>query len=505
VWLMPIPEPAGGVKAKHLIQFLARPVAGVLGANTTALQATSCFIEFAERGAGFVIAQGDTFAQMATKAAAALALIDALPVVATAVGDTLEAVDRHGGDHGNDMPVRVWFSNPDAGVAASPGTLTFAGTAGATGKFTVNLNTRPAVLDVTSGDAATVSAAALRTLINSDAYCFGAACANPVTGVVTLFYEDDRVGHRISTSVSGVTVQTLTPAIGVVGTGVPSLTAALLNLTADEQAYKVWSVFVTDTANWSALATQVIGQAETPIEKDQTVHGCLTTPIFEVATQNLVAATSPKLTSDDRFALLWQQGATVRNFEMSARTAAAVAAEPFANKNFNGLELTGSLRAPIGVPHRADRPKIDELNQAIATYKLAPIGVNAAGNNAVVRSSTTYKAKGDVDEKREKWSYVLTIDKYRRDLRAVLQSFLDKNIKTSGPPRTDEAVSPEGVKDAVYLLLLSWDAQDLFDGAEQMRDAVQTGVKVSPTRIDVALPFRPLGDLDQIAIVGQRN
>lgn len=503
IWCVPLPAPSGGVKAIHRITFLAAPVAGVLGSNTTAKTAVQCRIRFSGIGTTFQIAQGDTFAQMATKALAALQLLPDLPLSVTiSGGDTLLCEDWHAGEHGNDMPILVEFSNTDAGVAASPGTVTVSGPATGAGTFTVRGTVKSAQVSYINAEVDATVAARMVAKLNSDSYSVAAATASPATGVVTLFYRNERPLHRVSASTSGAGI-TVASALGTSGSGTPSLTSALTTLAADSQSYKCWAPFWVDLSNWGTLAAHLIGQNETPIEKNQVAIASLSLSLTDVATLDLAANTSPALTASPLFFPVWEQGAAVCAWELGARVAAMVAAETFQAENFNDRQLKGTDAAPLPVPHRADRSTPDDENTAITSLHLAPIHVDAEGYNAIVRSSTSYKATGSIDEKLEKWSAILAIHYYRQDLKAYLQkTFPGRNIKRFGKPRTVKSVSPAGVKTAVYQKMLEWDAADLYDGAEQLRDAVMAGVLVSPTRIDVALPLRPPADLDQLSVEG---
>lgn len=503
-WLLPMLAPSGGAKAQHRITFMAAPVAGVLGSNTAARTSVQCRIRFSGKGTTFQISIGDTFAQIATKALAALQLVPDLPVnVSISGGDTIVAEDWHAGEHGNDMPVLVEFSNTEAAVAASPGTVTLSGgPATAAGTFTVKATVKSAQVAYATADTEAVITPKMAAKLNSDSYSVSGAVASPATAVLTLFYRNERPLHRISATcaLGGLSAAL---AAGTLGSGTPTLTSPLATLTADTQSYKCWAPFWTDVTNWSALASHIIGQNETPIEKNQVVFGSLSLSLTDAATLDLAANTTPLLTSSPLFFLLWEQGAAVCAWELGARAAAMVAAEDFQSRNFNDRPLLGNDAMPLPTPHRADRSMPDDENTAIVSLHLAPVHVDEAGNNAMVRSSTTYRALGSTDQKLEKWSSILCIHYFRQDLKAYLGLlFGSKSIKRYGKPRTVNSVSPQGVKTAVYQKMLEWDAADLFDGAEQLRDAVMAGVLVSPTRIDVALPIRTLGDLDQLSTEG---
>lgn len=502
VWILPLLEPIAGVSATHLIQFLAAPQSGILGTNTSALASSVCDIYIANRKASFLIQTGDTFAQIAAKANAALSLMSRLPVTSSVAGDTITLTDVHKGEHGNDLPIRVDIANPACGIAASPGSVSFAGNAGGDGSVTLQLGVRSAQAVIKSGNTPDKSATALRDAINQDAYACTAAIPSTATAQVTLFYRNERVVHRISASASApVTPQTVSTSVGVLGTGTPDLTKALANLTGDANAYAAWSCFFTDAQNWGLVLAHIEGQSVSPIEKGQVVHGCLTTGLPSDPSTGLTLSTNPVLTSSERPVINWCPGSPNRAFELCARTAALVAAHGV--RNYNGDTLETNDSNPLGVPHRADRPTLDQINIAITTFFYTPIVPNSDNKNSIIRSTTTYKPKGTVDEKFTKWSHVLNTDLLRAGLRLRLASlFSNKQLKVNSKARTSRATTPDAIREAVFVYIKEQDALDLFDGADGAREAILTGILVSPTRVDVALPFRIPADLDQISIVG---
>lgn len=503
IWCLPLPTPSG-TAATHLIQFLAAPNSdGTVGTTTTTQTVVTCSIFVGERGGSFSIPMGSSFAQAATLGKAMLDGVSDLPVTVSISGDTLTLVDRHMGEHGADMPVRVSFSNTTAKLAASPGSLLFAaGPATNAGSATLQANALSAQATIGAGSTDAVSAAAMAAKINSAGYCVSAAVHSPADGSVVLYYKQDRVCHQLSVSVTGIAPQTLSATVGTSGSGTPSISAALATLTADTQAYKAWAVPFKDSANWSALAAHIEAMSLSPVEKGQTAHGGISLPLTVFALNPLSAATTPKLSSSPRYALDISPGATVPVYEIAARTAAMVAAADYPG-NFNGYQLLSSDTAPLGVPDRADRMTADDIESALETYQLTPIIVDEDGLNSVCRSTTTYKSVGTQDRKLEKWSAILQLDFMRATLRFQLgKLFGGKSIKKNSPPRTTKAVNPAGVKAAVYRILLALDDLDLFDGAKGARDAIQSGVFVTPTRLDVALPLITLADLDQVSLAG---
>lgn len=502
VWILPLLEPSTGTQATHLIQFLAAPQGGVLGNNTAALASSVCDIYVANRKASFLIQYGDAFAQIAAKANAALTAVSRLPVNPGVSADVVTLTDVHKGEHGNDLPVRVDIQNPACGIAASPGTVTFTGIAGGDGSATVSFGVKAAQTTIKAANTLDKSAIALRDAINADAYACAAAIPSTATGVVTLFYRNERVVHRIAASVSApVSPQTIAATVGTAGVGTPTITQALANLTGDANAYLAWSCFWTDTANWGTVVAHIEGQSVSPIEKGQVVHGCLTTGLPSDPSTGLALATSPTLTTSERPVINWCPGSPNRGWELCARTAAMVATRGVRNYNGDTLETNDSNL--LGIPHRADRPTLDLVNTAITAFYYTPIVPNGDNKNAIIRSTTTYKPKGTIDEKFTKWSHVLNTDYLRAGLRQRLGFlFSNKQLKTQSKARTSRATTPDAIREAVFVYIKEQDALDLFDGADGARDAILTGILVSPTRVDVALPFRVPADLDQISIVG---
>ena len=610
VWILPLDEPAAGVKATHLIKFLApATAAGVLGAGTAALVTHSCTIAIHGLRHSFKIDVGSTFAQVAAKALAVLQANLDLDVDVTRSGDTLTIADKHAGDHGDELPVRVSFSVPSSvgGVAASPGTFTISGgpatpggiltatsqvrseqvtlvgagvptaigagnarvsyaanqsgvtiarvVAGTGTVLSVSVNAKAIAVNsaTDNGGAATTTAAAelakvldtpaamalltsaaltsgsdgtgtigavgatalpftvsdasaavqLRNALNAGLYPVSAAVADPATGVVTLFYQGDRYVYKLGISGANLGGQTVAQAVGTAGQGQPDLTGALATLAASRSlTFRAWGCFWADDATWSSLITWMEAQALSPIEKNQTAHLCITSKLPAALADSLTELTSPKMGTSPRYVIDWHQGSCVRPWEIAARTAALVASSEV-KRNYNGVPLLATDAAPLPLPHLADRPSVEEEEAAISTFRYAPITVNEDNQVAIVRSTTTFLAQGDVQRKLEKWSCIQILDYFRYALRVRIGAlFGQSTLKRYGVSRTTGTTSPTQVQAAVFRLFNEWDALDLYDGAEEMRDAIVAGVKVQPNRIDVAAPFRTTADLDQISIVG---
>lgn len=512
IWLVPLAEPSSGTAATHFITFTAAPVVSsgklILGSNTTASTTHICTIYLgARRVASFRIAKGETFATSAANAKTEMELLTDLEVSIGISTATLTLTDHHKGAHGSYLPIRVDFSDPAGGVAASCGTLTLANNAAADSTITLTTHTKPITAAIASGDTPAVAAPKVRDAINADSFPVFAAIPSVATGVITLFYRTGRWAHLLAAATTDAT-QTTTLACGTAGAGDPTLTSALAALSADASAYRAWSCFWHDATTWGTAATHIEGQAVSPIEKGQTAHGCLLTGGVSNVT-GFAASTSPALNLSPRYTVNWYQGSPLRPWEVSARTAVMAASGQRPSLNYNGMPLIGSDTAPVAAAPRPDRCTAEEAETALRAG-LCPIVVGADNLPHVLLARTTYKPKGFLDGKLRKWSCILTIDYYRYDLRVYLTALYmpqdasdAKKIKAVSEPRTSMAVSPAAVKRAIFARIKGWDDRDLYDGADASRDAIMAGILVSPTRIDVGAPFKPLADLDQISVAGE--
>jgi phage tail sheath gpL-like len=506
VWLMPLLEPAGGTAQAVTITITGEPTAGVLSTATAALAADTMTIRYRGRGVQVGIKAGDTWATIATAAKAAWDALLNAPATCGLSTATLTLTARHKGNF-DDGAVEVTFDSKGvSGVAASFGSATFAGVASvaSAGSVVTTVANRVVTTTITDTETAVASGTALVNSFLTDSYAIRVAQPASPTGAVTLFYVN---GHpvrplTVTSVLSGVTTQTLTVVNGTAGAGNPTLTSALNNLAQLEDYFRAWSVFYTTIAELSAMATSVEAQDAVPIMKGQIVSFGLTNSLTAMSAANIPAVTTPRLDSSARYTPLWATQAPNAGWELASRLAAAEAAEPFVARNWNGFEFIGTTSAPLVAIHPLDRPSRDDRNAAIG-LRHAPVTVNSKGNMSLVWGGNCYKAKGFKDAKLVKISARMTLDYYRTDLINYLGSlFAGKKIKTQSAPRTGNSTDINAVKTAVYRWTKRLDDADLFDGAEANRDAIKAAIVVSPTRIDVNVPFVPPADLDIIAPVG---
>lgn len=501
-YIVPIPEPASGSLRSAKIKILGKASSGTVSTGTAAAAADTLTFSYRGRSVKVGVSVGDTWAQIAAKLNTAINAVASFPVTSSVSTDTVTVSERVKGafDPG---AVQVDFENQEASLcAASPGTLTFASAATASGTCSLKLGVGLVSYSITNADTAIASAAGLSTAIRADAFQCDSAVPGTADGSIVLYYRNGRPYRPVSASLSGVTGQTITVACDTPGTGTAAITTALTRLSSDETAFKAWAISMEDTSNLSAVVAHVEAtEAAGTYEKGQMVFLAQCNSATDASTANLPDATSPKMTATSRYVVLHQAGSPQASWELAARVATEVAATSFPAQNFNGVKLRTNEVTPLGVPHKADRSTRTECNTLIATYKLAPLVVDSSGSNAVLRSNSTYAAQGAADEMAEKWSWRISTDYIRQSIRVFLSSrFGNKSLKRYGTARTSRVVTLEGVRSALVEVLKRIDDEDVYDDIDSLKAAVLAGVKVGPNQIDLAAPLRTVNDIDQIAV-----
>jgi len=498
IWLVPLIAPSGGTAQVLNVEIIGEPSAGVLSSGTAATAADTVTVRYRGRGVSVGIVKDATYATIATDIKTAWDALDNPPATCGRSGAALTFTAQHKGAF-DDGALEVTFtSNGASGVAAKLGTMTVSNAAGGDGTVVITMGAKTATVNVTSGDAATATGTGIVNKLLSDTYPIRAAQPASPTGTVTLLYCNNRPVRplSISSTETGISTQAVADSVGTAGAGNPTLTAALANLSQIDDAWTAWALFFRTATELGSIATHVEARAVPPLSLGQVVVFGVTSSLASVSNVNIPEATTPKLSATSRYTPIWAQSAPNAEFELAAQLACAIGAETYVARNWNGFEFDGSDSAPIGLIHPQDRPTIDERNTAIG-LRHAPVTVNSNGKLAITWGGNCYKAKGFADQKLTKISGQRQIDYYVFSLSEYLrQRFSGKKIKANGEPRTVNAVSLKSVQAAVVRWMKSLDDADLFDGWETFRNAVLAAIVVSPTRIDINVPFVPLADFD---------
>ena len=528
VWIMPMTAPSGTAQTR-LITFLQAPTGATLGiGNTGAVAAGFVTIWICGYRYDTQIANGDTYATIATNAAAQItANQDNLPCTASASGATITLTMRHAALTSADLPLMVTFSSTSMAVAASPGTLTFATAAAADGSVSVGIATQSAGYSFLSGDTVNAINAGLISAINN-ATAFPVTAAQPATpgAVATLFFVEDRVFNWATTSITTAASTTVTPAWGTSAAGLPSsatpsLSSVLTTLNAQE-AYKLWITNFTGagaavtasgfTQTGAVTDYSVLGTISSNIEQQANGLNCKGQMVLMADTRSLAvtgaipSSTSPALTASPRYFLGWCAASPQQGVESAARMAAAIMANlDYPNFNYAGTALLTDQRTPYLLPHNATRPSDSDVNAAMLTYFLTPLRANSNNQIAIVSGRTTAKPTANLDFRYSFWGVALADDYIRDDLRASLPVVIQgKNLKNYSPPRTQFTTDKDAIRTAVGSRMTFYDSLDIFDGADSLMGALEDAVnQVLPSRIDVKLPKRFAIPAEQISIYTQ--
>lgn len=507
VWLMPIAAPSGGVASVYKYTVIGTP----LKPGTINLAVSSQSIA----AVGFTTS--DTASTIATALAAAItALKDSSIASAAAVGAVITVTYKHKGTTGEDFPVRCDISPSGSGMVLSPGTLTIAVNATGAGSIKVAFGALSVSTAIANADTPAQMAAKVIASFNADSYPM-AAQANAVPEKVDLVFVNGKDVRRLIASVltsTGTTVDLGSGATdgtgsasslsynGTLGTGAPSLSAALTNLTSLD-SFRSWAVPWLDAATVGAIATHIESNSDGSIngQKQQvlTIVGTSASSVDGA----VAPATSPNLTtSAPHYGIGWSPDAPVQGMELAARIAVKRATvwldEP--RFNFNGYQVRGSSRAPILLP--PTRPSLDAQNTALRTYALAPVVKGRSGYLEVVKGRSTSLA---TDKRLWAWSAEAQAAFHHFDLGDRFSKRLGgASIVRYGEPKAAGLFDTASIESIVREALVDWEKAGHYDGAEALAPLVKATIDPgNPFRFNVKYPESPVVDLDQVVYTAQ--
>jgi hypothetical protein len=474
------------------------------------------------------IANGDTYATIASNLKAQIDLIASfLPCTASVASDTVTLTARHAALTSADLPIMVAFSSTSMGLAASPGTITFASAATGAGSAALYVARQSASASIANLDTANAINAAFIAAVNAAA-AFPVIAAQPSTpgAVTTLYFVDRRVFNWNATAITTGIGTTLTPAWGSNAAGLPSssspsLATVLTNL-ASQDAYRLWLTnftgagsFITEsgfTKSGSTSEYAIMGTLSSHIEQYGNGQFCKGQMLVFGDTRALATAgsipagTTPALTASPRYFMEWCPASPQQAIELAARVAGLICQRlDYPNYNYAGAIIKTDSRTPLLLPNVADRPSDSDVNSAMLTYYMAPMRANSLNQLAIISGRTTAKPSSILGVEYVFWGTALADDYIRDDLAIQMPGLIaGKTGKVYGTSRTQYTLTPDAVKAKVFSRMQFYESLDIFDGADDLAPALQVQVnQVLPSRWDVKLPKRFALPIEQISIVAE--
>lgn len=528
IWIMPMNAPSGTAQTRT-IKILQNPSGAVLGTgNTGAVAAGVMTLWICGYQVDVQVANGDTYETIAANLKAQIDLIASfLPCTATVSTDTITLTSRHAALTSADLPIMVAFSSVSMGLAASPGTITFASAASGSGSATLSVSGRSASTAIANLDTANAINAAFIAAVNA-ASGFPVTAAQPGTpgAVATLFFVDRRVYNWNSTSITTGITTTLTPAWGSNAAGLPSssspsLATVLTNL-ASQDAYRLWVTNFTGAGSYitaagftqsgSASEYAIMGTLSAHIEQYGNGQFCKGQMLVFGDTRSLTAAgsipagTTPALTASPRYFMQWCPASPQQAVELAARVAGLICQRlDYPNFNYAGSVIKTDSRIPLLLPNVADRQSDSDVNSAMLSYYMAPLRANSLNQLAIVSGRTTAKPSSILGREYVFWGTALADDYIRDDLQIQMPGLIaGKTGKVYGTSRTQYTLTPDAVKAKCFSRMQFYESLDIFDGADDLAPALQVQVnQVLPSRWDVKLPKRFALPIEQISIVAE--
>lgn len=509
IWLMPIAAPSGGVASVYTYQVLV-PGTNPSKSGTIQLWLSSRAVP----AVGFTAS--DTATTIGDAIVAAVQQMDDSPIASISnMTGTLTVTYKHKGQTGEDFPVRAFISPSGTGVNISAGSMVIATNAAGAGSIVVSFGALTVTTAVANLDTPAQMAAKVIASFTADSYPLTAR-EGATTATVDFVLVDNKDVRRLAAHVVTTTGTTLNLGSGAtdgtgsassltyngtLGTGTPSLSAALTNLT-NLDPFRSWSIPWTDTTSAGSIATHIESQSDGSISGQKQQIVTLAAVGAASVAGAIASGSSPALTATaPHYAILWAPDAAVPGRELAARMASARAALwfDFPQKNWNGFTIRGSERAPILLP--PTRPSLTAQNTALRTYGLAPVVRGASGLMEVVKGRTTSLA---VDRRLWAWSAEACAAFHVYDLGVRLrEQFEGGSLLRYSTPRAPGLFDAASFVTAVQAAMDEWELGGNYDGAEALRDAVRAVVNtLNPNRIDIDYPESPPVDLDQVAFTG---
>lgn len=509
IYCIGLAEPSGGVASTYKLKVYVSNT-NPSKAGTMALWVDSQPVP----GVGY--STTDTANTIASALATALQSMIGVSPIASAIasGAVVTVTYIHKGTTGEDLPFRCLMAPDGSGVQLSPGQAAFTTNATGAGSTVVYFGSQSVSTSLAGGETPAQVATKVAASFAANTYALTATVDGSINSQVNFFFNNNWDVRRMSAAVitsTGLTVNLSSGATdgtgsassltynGAQGTGAPSLTQPITNLTNSKLAYRAWAWPWLDTSSLNTMMTYVEAASNGSITGQK--YQVVTMMDFQsLATDGAIpAATSPTMTSTaPHYALCWSPDVPVQGMEGAARIAAARAAlwleQP--NKNWNAFQLSGNTAAPLLTPPQV--PSLDQQNTALRTYGMAPVVVGNSGRLEIVKGRTTSLA---TDRRLWSWSAEAQATYHIVDATARLQAqFSGGSIVRYSTPKAPKLFDTNSFIDAVKNYLISWESQGNYDGAAVFGPAVTAVVDGNnPNKIDLDWPESPVLDLDQVS------
>ena len=459
----------------------------------------------------------DTADTIGAALASAIGADKDLPIVSASNSSGVVTITYiHKGTTGEDLPFRCDITPGGTGVTASWAQAVFSGTAGAGGSVKFTLGARSVSASITGSDTASAIASNVVTTWTTDNFPLTAVVDGSSNTQVNFLFVNGEWVRRMNAAIITTTTTTVDLGSGATdgtgsatnftyngtqGTGAPSLTTALTNLSAGPP-YSHWSCFWVDTATVGALATNIQNNANGSISGQKQQKLTLASPVASSVAGAIATGSSPNLTtSDPRFTILWTPDVTVQAGEIAGRIAAARAAAwiDTPQKNWNGFQVVGNDQAPLLLP--TFRPTLLAQNAALRTYALAPVVPGASGNLEVIKGRTTSLS---TDKRQWSWSAEAQASYHVLDLKDFLRTrFSGGSLVRFSEPKVNGIFDDNSFVLAIQERMRFWEGQGNYDGADALADGAKASRNQNnPNREDCRYPESPVLDLDQVVFTG---
>jgi len=465
---------------------------------------------------GFVTGDTGTSVATALAAAAAIAFAD-LPVASIAAASgKMTLTCKTKAAWGEDLP-NLFNVTPGSGIQVGAGDFVLATNATGAGTIRVTCDRSTYSAAVANSDTPTTIAAAAAAALVGD----GPLSASAATGTLSIFYNNDwpirhvvatvltSTGTTINVNARGTVAAGTGAPNGVVGAGSPTLTTLLSTIDNKGDDYRGWAYPWFDATTVGTIDAVIEDAGGGLKQRNQTMNVGHTGALATAGA--LPAATTPALTASVRCAVAWPAYVCGNaGFELAARIAAARVVNDRPAKNFNGLRLKTSLRAPLVAPPPSGRSPAADINSAIDSYYMAPVVWSDELGEAVLEHSRT--TSNSADRALHKWSLIHQLDAQRELMRLRFrQRFTNPDgtgvsLMRSGTPFSEGIITLDDIQDAIYAVTAEAERNGFYDGADALRDGIDaTQDAGDPQRINAIYTSSALVDVDVIGIVGNRG